>query len=320
MTDVTTPFADGLPSDQRRRPTAEEKSLGFPCGDADITLFNGFFHMLMREMKVLADEAGVSGSDADYNLLRDSIQALISAATGGGDTSNFVLFTQARARLPIHFEVISADGKVNISSPAAGTVRVPGGVSFIHRGIHQFSSAETDFATVANSTYHVRWNPTDGFNIQDLSDNVTYNPFVDAETDSGFDGTYDDALLARVVTNASNISTITNLVNRNRLVSETEYDEELDNTNNVFTAITGSDVTLDWSRTPDIKTLSLSGVQAYRSQPTDEYLAQFGTIGALMMRQTTATRYGSPEVEFVYDDDSGTDGRVYFNRTFSAIG
>src|SRR5690606_7581460 len=43
-----------------------------------------------------------------------------------------------------------------------------------------------------------------------------YNPTTLAETDPVFDSTFDDMLVARIVTNASNVATITSLANLNR--------------------------------------------------------------------------------------------------------
>ena len=207
MANFSTPFGN---NSGRRLPTADEKVNGFPCGPADQTLFNGLFHRLESELGNLITHAGLTGSDADYSQVRKAIEALISAATGGGDVSNYLLMTQARTRLPIYPEVVSTDGKINISAPATGTVRVPGNVDLVHRGIFTVTSAETDFTTQANKTYHVRWNPTDGFTLNDLS-SATYNPSAAAETSTVFDSTFDDMLLSRVVTNSSNVATFTKL-------------------------------------------------------------------------------------------------------------
>lgn len=294
MTNVSTPFANDVP-DLRRRPTAEEIALGFPCGAADQTLLNGLIHMIYREMKVLADEAGVSGSDADYNILRDSVQALIAAATGEGESEGFVLMSQAQARLPIHFEIDSADGKINVSSPAAGTVRVPGGVSFVHRGIFQATTTETDFATAANKTYHLRWQKGTGFVLEDLADDADYNPLALADANSEFDGTYDDALIARVVTNASNIATITNLTNRARL-SSVQY---VTGANAHAEGQNGSafdfEFPLAWSRTPDRTSVSVYSRSYTTTAPYDEdqVVRAYGDPTGSGLGARPVTRYSS---------------------------
>lgn len=175
-----------------------------------------------REIQEVISFFGLTPSGTDLAQLRKAIEAAILAATGGGDTSQYVLITQARARLPIFPEIQSADGKMNVTSPSAGTVQVPSAVSFQHRGIYPVSTSDyieddRTFTTLANKTYHLRWNPTDGFSLEDLADSG-YNPSVLAESDVAFDSGYDDMLVARVVTDASNVATITNLVNKNKVL------------------------------------------------------------------------------------------------------
>jgi hypothetical protein len=213
MADFSTPFANQA---GRRVPTADEKINGFPCGPADQTLFNGLFNRLEAELGNLISYAGLVGSDADFAQVRKAIVALIDAATGGGDTSSYLLMSQASSRLPIYPQMLTEDFRINITAPATGIVRVPGGINFLHRGINQVTTAQTDFNTQANKTYHLRWNPSDGFALKDLS-NAGYNPAAAAETVEAFDSTYDDMLLARIVTNSSNVATITNLANAHDL-------------------------------------------------------------------------------------------------------
>lgn len=177
-----------------------------------------------RELDHLIGFAGLTPDTADLEQVRKAIEALIAAATGGGDTSQFLLVSQARARLPIFPEVLSADGRINVSSPSAGTILVPTTVSFQHRGIFPMSTSDYSepnrtFATVASKTYHLRWDPTNGFRLRDLAD-PAYNPTVAAETNAAFDSSYDDMLVARVITNSSNVATITNLANKHLMTAE----------------------------------------------------------------------------------------------------
>lgn len=224
----TIPFAN-LNADKRFATTAEYNN-GYPCGPADQNLFNGQWYRLESEIGHVIEYAGLIGVDTDLTQLRQAIQQLILSgiaglgSTGGGtvptiDTSQFILIGQARVRLPIFPEIFTADWKMGVTSPSTGTVRVPAGVSFQHRGIFPIVTVQTDFPTVLSKTYHLRWNPTDGFVLKDLAD-TGYNPTVAAETSDIFDSDYDDMLVARVVTNASNIATITNLVNADRLMTE----------------------------------------------------------------------------------------------------
>ena len=246
MANFATPFANSGP---RRVPTSDEKANGFPCGAADQALFNGLFHRIESEIGNVLSLAGVTQSDAQYNQLGQAIQSLIDAATGGGETEGYLLLSQAVARLPLFPEFLTVDGKVTVSSPANGTVRLPGGVSFLHRGINSLVTAQTDFNTVSNKTYHLRWNPVDGFTLKDVG-NGTYNPSSLSESDAAFDTTYDDMLVARIVTNSSNVPTITNLVNKDRLKLSVVKSGASGALDGVYSStFTGSE-TFNWSRTP----------------------------------------------------------------------
>lgn len=251
MADVNVPFASNA---GRRSPTADEKLNGFPCGPADQFLFNGLFYRIEAELRAVIVEAGLSPTDTNMGQVRDAIKLLIDAATGGGETESYVLLSQAAARLPIFPEIYSADGRINITSPASGSVRIPGGVDFMHRGISPYTTAETDFATQPSKTYHVRWNPTDGYSLQDLT-NVGYNPSALLETNSAFDSTYDDMLMARVVTNSSNVATITTLANKHNLA----LNKQLTGTDLRLSGLNGANAlvqdTYNWSRTPANKSL-----------------------------------------------------------------
>lgn len=253
MADFDPPFAQ---SGERRLPTATERAQGFLCGPASQVLFNGMFHRIEAEIGEVIEHAGIVPTDERDTLLREAIEALIAAATGGGATGDYLLMTQARARLPIFPEILTADGKMGITSPATGQVRVPGNVVFQHRGIFRVTTVQTDFPTDASKTYHLRWNPTDGFAMKDLA-GVTYNPTAAAETNVGFDSAYDDMLVARVITNSSNVPTVTNLVNRPRLF----YSIRAEGPASVVAGNAGareflSTQTYNWARTPQTKAIA----------------------------------------------------------------
>jgi len=218
MADFSPPF--GSVGGVNRSPTVDEQNDGFSCGDADLTLFNRLFGRIEAEMKAIQDAGGISGTEGDDTTVLQAILALINAAAGGGETSDYVLFSQAQARLPIFPEVTTNNGVIAVTAPSTGTVRVPASATILHRGIRTYTTAETDLSTTASKTYHLRWNPTDGFALKDLAD-TGYNPTVAAETNAAFDSSYDDMLVARIVTNSSNVATITNLVNKDRLFSST---------------------------------------------------------------------------------------------------
>lgn len=199
-----------------RVPTTDERNNGFSCGPADRRLFNGLFFRIESELASVISAAGITPSDDDMSQLLKAIKNLIDAATGGGDPDQFLLLAQATARLPIYPNVDTLDGRFNVSSPSSGTIRLGGNVNFLHRGISPHTSTQQDFATTANKIYHLRWNPTTGFELKDLVD-PAYNSGALSETNGKFDSSYDDMLVARVITNASNVATITTLANRDRL-------------------------------------------------------------------------------------------------------
>lgn len=224
-----------------------------------------------REIDHVISFFGLTPANTDLQQLRKAIEAAISAATGGGDTSQFLLVSQARARLPIFPEIQSADGKMNVTSPSAGTVQVPTAVTFTHRGIYPVSTSDyieddRTFTTLANKTYHLRWTPVGGFALEDLADSG-YNASVLAESNTAFDSSYDDMLVARVVTNASNVATITNLVNRSQItLSEilTGTNIRSSGTNNTLFDF---ESTFDWARTPS--TWSFYVASRVNNQGTD---------------------------------------------------
>jgi len=220
MADFDPPFAQ---NGEFRFPNANEQSLGWPCGPIDQNLLNGLFRIHNGNIGNVIAEAGVTGPDGDLTKLRRAIEALIAAATGGGTAEDYILMTQARNRLPIFPDVQNVDGRIGVTAPSTGTVRLAGGVEFLHRGIFRVTTTQTDFATDPSKTYHLRWNPDDGFVLRDLASG-TYNPGTLSESNVAFDSTYSDMLIARVITNSSNVATITTLANKDRIKGQIKFD------------------------------------------------------------------------------------------------
>jgi len=135
-----------------------------------------------------------------------------------------------------------------VTSPSTGTIRVPAGITIIHRGIESYTSVQTDFTCTASNTYHVRWTPGGGFTMTDVTDG-TYNPSAKAETATDFDSTYDDMLVARVVTNSSNVATIDNLANRNLLIGSWEKNT-LESQSGTWAGLPELSEAVNWGRTP----------------------------------------------------------------------
>lgn len=298
MADFSTPFSST--GGNNRLPTVDERQEGFPCGPADQTLFNGMFRRIEAELQSIIAGAGITGDDSDDTIVYQAILALIAAATGG--SGDYVLMTQARARLPIFPDIQTTDGTLGVTTPATGQIRIPGSKTFLHRGIYPVTTSLTDIATLASKTYHLRWNPTDGFALKDVAD-TGYNPTSAAETSAIFDSTYDDMLVAKVTTNSSNVVTVTNLVNKIRLSSVSSERQALNGALD-WTTLTGSSVSLNWSRTPMIATVALNEFRSNNTGPsgTITSIGQ-GTIRAIGARIPTTTRYGTSNLEYYYEDD-----------------
>ncbi|WP_242220090.1 hypothetical protein [Shinella zoogloeoides] len=210
--------------------------------------------MPQREIVTVIKNAGLTPNKADPTQLDQAIDQKILAATGGGGDDNYVLMTQARIRLPIFPDIQTSDGRLPVVSPSGGQVRVPTGYEFLHRGIFLVTTEQIDFATAANKIYHLRWNPTDGFSLKDLAD-AGYNPSAVAETNAAFDSGYDDMLVARVVTNSSNVPTITNLTNKHDLRATGELNTAMDNSEFDNDALPSQitkfrTISLNWARSP----------------------------------------------------------------------
>ena len=174
----------------------------------------------------------------------------------------------------------------------------------------------TDFPTVASKVYHVRWAYPAGYSLEDLSD-PAYNPSTLAETDASFDTTFDDMLIARVVTDSGNVPTITNLANTGRLAETTVFEASTDPTGQTWATLPGSAVTLDWSRTPVVNQSSLMGV-ASNASIWGNYSAGAGIAADVVLRDKTAnpvSRYGALDLEYIYEDSQNNFGRVKLSRT-----
>lgn len=300
MANFSTPFASTGP---RRTPNADEKANGFPCGAADQTLFNGMFHRIEAELGEVISYAGLVPTDAQYNQVRLAIQAMIAAATGGGEPEDYVLLNQLTARIPIFPDVQTADGRMNITSPANGIVRVPGGINFLHRGVNPIVTVQTDFNTVSSRTYHLRWNPTDGLALRHLGDN-TYNPDGLAESNSYFDSKYDDMLLARVVTSSTNVPTITPLANKSRLALQTI----IQGSNGQLLSGNGARFDLshiyNWARSPDTFALALARVTTGTPTDGDISIGALGTNPEVSPVNLAPDRYRLSQT-ILWDDAEG---------------
>jgi len=156
---------------------------------------------------------------------------------------------------PVFPEVLNATGKLAVSVSGL-SVSVSAGQSWMHRGVYRYSSddyssAQRTFSVANNKEYHLRWTPSNGFVLKDLSD-VTYNPTAMPSYNAAFDTVYDDMLCASVSVTGG-IATVTSLVNK----AELRGRATLSGLGTVLTTGNGNDGiryralwTLQWSRIP----------------------------------------------------------------------
>jgi hypothetical protein len=179
---------------------------------------------LATPAEVAAGAAGVAMSPAEYH-------AHLAKAADAGPTGPF---WSVLSRLPIHAEVITADGRLTITA-GAGSVVVTG-ATIRWRGFKDFdltalAAAARTFATVANKVYHLRWDapgtgqavpaadwPLGRLMLRDLAD-AAYNPAALAEDAPALDTTFDSLLLGLVTTSAGNVANPIPLANKTCLRS-----------------------------------------------------------------------------------------------------
>lgn len=209
--------------------------------------------------------AGLAPDPNRVDQLWEAIQQAIALAlsSGGGAGSSPVndLLTILRSRNPIYPEVNTSDGSFNLTVVSAGNLQIPAGISVTHRGCFNDVTVLQNLTTLANKTYHLRKNWTTGWALKDLAD-TAYNPGgALAETDTAFDTTYDDMLTHRIVTNASNIATITPLKNKHSLQAHVV----VQGTDLRLSGANGANAlfqeTLNWARMPRERSLSLGDIR-----------------------------------------------------------
>lgn len=277
----------------------------------------------MREIVHVIEFAGLTPAGDDLEQLRKAIVAIVDSMSGGGAPVNYLTLNQAAARLPIFPEVSAADGKINVYAPGGGSILVPAGVGIMHRGIAPYNTSDyaapaRTFVTAANRTYHLRWTPSGGFALRDLAD-PAYNPAVQAESSVVFDSAFDDMLVSRIVTNGLNEATITNLRNRTRLFHEVSFERTLGNSVS-WAPLEDTAVTLNWARTPRFGQPLLRGLRSYGVNQGPAWGAGYGMLGMVYLRHaaSSATRYGHPSIEYMYDDSSRNAGSAIIVEQFVA--
>ena len=183
------------------------------------------------------------------------------------------------------FPEVNGSGLFTLTSPGAGQLRIAAGTTWTHRGAFTYTSAQTDLATVANKTYHLRWDRVNGFALYDLASGG-YNPSSVPETDVSFDTTYDNMLIARVVTSAGNALTITALTNKNRLAFSSRFTGAAANVGAGAYSL-DAQFSLNWARSPSTRVLT-GNVRADFTSPSGDVDGAAG-----YMLDYTTSRYGA---------------------------
>lgn len=214
----------------------------------------------MREILAVIEAAGLTPTNTDLTQLLQAINALITAGGGGGGGGDPVDFTLN----PVFPHVTVGGGIMSVSS-SSGQVQLASGQTFVHRGGVLYNTTDIDVGdrtktTTALKTYHLRWRYNGGTPVIVLADLVDsgYNPGALAETNAAFDTSFDDMLIARVVTDAANTPTVTALKNLNRLA----HSEILGGTSGVNVGNNGANwlfsKTLNWARSPDQRMIAVA--------------------------------------------------------------
>lgn len=209
-----------------------------------------FVNSTQAEILAVIEGAGLTPASNNLSQLLQAIQIL---AAGAGATSAVFAYN------PI-FPEITVNGGVMSIAGSNGQIIVADGQTFTHRGgvvysTGDFTLVERTFSLVANKTFHLRWQYNAGTPVlvlKDLAD-ATYNPAVKAEADPSFDSTFDDMLIARVVTDGNNDPTVTALKNLNRLSASFSKltQETATGAAGAWAAIPSLEGTLNWARTPN---------------------------------------------------------------------
>jgi hypothetical protein len=223
-----------------------------------------FLNSLLAQVRGAIRGRGVTEDNTDDEMLLNAINSTVVGYMREADFSAAsTIFPEMRP------------GGLVARTVSAGQIVVSASQSIIWKGFKTFSFdaftiLQRTFSTSPNTTYHLRWYaPGAGFASPAISfpagrlmllslADIAYNPSLIAEASGTFDTTPDSALLARVVTNGSNILTVTPLLNLPFLYSDSAsfYDQTTPGAFDLISASFGFACThnffINWSRRPKI--------------------------------------------------------------------
>lgn len=213
------------------------------------------------------ETTGTEGSPVSAAAIEHPQREIVNAIIAGGlvpdkDKQNQLakiieqlkLSTPDLSHLPVYPTIQSANNKFVVTNDNGGAFVINTGQSWVIRGskaynTDTYSQADRTLSYLANKTYHLRWSAPNGFSLNDLTDSQ-YNPSSLDEVSTTFDSSYDDILIARVVTDASNTAVITTLANIDDLQMTTLLKEEVSITSPGYEWWHQPLVHLNWARTP----------------------------------------------------------------------
>jgi hypothetical protein len=175
---------------------------------------------------------------------------------------------------------------------------------------------ESGRANLGTSFYAAKSIADGSFYLINVIDSA-YNSGALTESNSAFDTLLDDMLCARIVTNGSNIATITSLANADRLINRTMISGSA--LNQIPWGVwSGGSFILNWSRIPALSVPTFEAVKHQNSEITDG--TEWGLIGqgalavfGIRVTSGSLTRYGGT-LDYVYDDvDTHNQGWFHVN-------
>ncbi|ANM05218.1 hypothetical protein AMC78_CH03149 [Rhizobium phaseoli] len=212
--------------------------------------------------------------------LADVLTSRLAAYTGPVDNDTI-------SYLNVFPTILTANNVAAITSSAGQVVVTP--FKWIWRqfktlDLSALNLAARTFATAASKTYHLRLSydvltGVQTLSLKDLS-NAGYNPSALVEGATNFDTTYDDMILARVVTSAGNVPTVVPLKNTNRMNATAQRTTPVMSTDAGIGFVSDA-ISLNWGRRP---------AQIALEQTTANVTSDYDSVQ--LISSGTPTRYG----------------------------
>lgn len=164
---------------------------------------------LVNTIAIAGEQPDPHRDDQCYQLLKDRLCLPFNPDLPAQHTSPGILVPP---------EMLTKDGKFVLQQSNPGEITILRDQWFLWRGVWKLNSSQypdssRTLTTKPATTYHLRWRPSVGFILYDVTD-VIYNSLQQPEESTAMDSNPDDMLIARVVTDSANKATWVSLVNR----------------------------------------------------------------------------------------------------------